>query len=188
MSLASVTGAFPAQRASEAEKGSIWWRHHDSSHFTVLQSTISNPFSNCFQWSITINHHFFMMIVCSKTTSQSLNWHSLPRHMSIRHSASIKFVQLRYVYRRIWEIVVIVSNFIMKMWRLCLKQPLLFTTKPSKTKNEANKNSQHNLILLWNSQFYYRHGHFRRVQIITWTIMTKLHTLLCSCNWFQWLF
>ena len=24
-----VTGDFPAQKASDAEKGSIWWRHHD---------------------------------------------------------------------------------------------------------------------------------------------------------------
>ena len=24
-----ITGEFPAQRASNAENGSIWWRHHD---------------------------------------------------------------------------------------------------------------------------------------------------------------
>ena len=28
----SVTGEFPAQRASNAENVSIWWRHHDQSH------------------------------------------------------------------------------------------------------------------------------------------------------------
>ena len=40
-----ITGEFPAQRASNAENVSIWWRHHDSvstscvitcSHFTLL--------------------------------------------------------------------------------------------------------------------------------------------------------
>ena len=25
-----VTGEFPAQKASNAETGSIWWRHHDT--------------------------------------------------------------------------------------------------------------------------------------------------------------
>ena len=28
-SSASLTGEFPAQRASNAENASIWWRHHD---------------------------------------------------------------------------------------------------------------------------------------------------------------
>ena len=31
----SVTGEFPAQRASNAEKGSIWWRHHEESEAAV---------------------------------------------------------------------------------------------------------------------------------------------------------
>ena len=36
VSLVSVrTGEFPAQRASNAENVSIWWRHHDASIFTV---------------------------------------------------------------------------------------------------------------------------------------------------------
>ena len=33
--LAPVTGEFPAQRASNAEKVSIWWRHHEP-HDTLL--------------------------------------------------------------------------------------------------------------------------------------------------------
>ena len=31
----SVTGEFPAQRASNAENVSIWWRHHDLRNFTL---------------------------------------------------------------------------------------------------------------------------------------------------------
>ena len=31
-----VTGEFPAQRASNAEKGCIWWRHH-------VAEEVSNP-------------------------------------------------------------------------------------------------------------------------------------------------
>ena len=30
-----VTGEFPAQMASNAENVSIWWRHHDLTHFTA---------------------------------------------------------------------------------------------------------------------------------------------------------
>ena len=33
------TGEFPAQRASIAEKVSIWWRHHGSSSFNVWSSS-----------------------------------------------------------------------------------------------------------------------------------------------------
>ena len=35
-----VTGEFPAQRASNAENVSIWWRHHDQAVFTALFSQI----------------------------------------------------------------------------------------------------------------------------------------------------
>ena len=31
-----VTGEFPAQRASNAENISIWWRHHDAWIMTVI--------------------------------------------------------------------------------------------------------------------------------------------------------
>ena len=29
------TGEFPAQKASNAENGSIWWRHHDQFSFAI---------------------------------------------------------------------------------------------------------------------------------------------------------
>ena len=32
----TVTGAFPTQRASNAENDSIWWRHHDHPHCNRL--------------------------------------------------------------------------------------------------------------------------------------------------------
>ena len=32
-----VTGAFPAQRASDAENVSIWWRHHECDHVWLLK-------------------------------------------------------------------------------------------------------------------------------------------------------
>ena len=33
-----VTGEFPAQRASNAENVSIWWRHHDDVHHVIYHS------------------------------------------------------------------------------------------------------------------------------------------------------
>ena len=35
-----VTGEFPAQMASNAEKVSIWWRHHDSNNYNLFESHI----------------------------------------------------------------------------------------------------------------------------------------------------
>ena len=31
-----VTGEFPAQKASNAKNVSIWWRHHETMHFTLI--------------------------------------------------------------------------------------------------------------------------------------------------------
>ena len=39
-----VTGEFPSQRASNAEKLSIWWRHHGELHLTLLSAM-------CWWWS-----------------------------------------------------------------------------------------------------------------------------------------
>ena len=36
------TGEFPAQRASNAENGSIWWRHHDNTKLTMAVTDITN--------------------------------------------------------------------------------------------------------------------------------------------------
>ena len=44
------TGEFPAQRASNAENVSIWWRHHGIRHFhemaTIVQMTFWNVFTS----------------------------------------------------------------------------------------------------------------------------------------------
>ena len=37
-----VTGEFPTQMASNAEKVSIWWRHYDSACICMYQSSMSN--------------------------------------------------------------------------------------------------------------------------------------------------
>ena len=44
-----VTGEFPAQRASNAENVSIWWRHHDPLIQRVNISLISSRYDT-FQW------------------------------------------------------------------------------------------------------------------------------------------
>ena len=46
-----MTGEFPAQRASNAENASIWWRHHDAQ--TVLNENIQNSIEiSLFHWSL----------------------------------------------------------------------------------------------------------------------------------------
>ena len=39
-----VTGGYPAQRASNAENVSIWWRHHEkgAKHLPVLLASVAN--------------------------------------------------------------------------------------------------------------------------------------------------
>ena len=37
-----VTGEFPAQRTSNVEKVSIWWRHHDEAGFPASMITLSH--------------------------------------------------------------------------------------------------------------------------------------------------
>ena len=62
-----VPGEFPAQRASNAENASIWWRHHAPNEFNVLvyggskyTSTAPNVFISNFLGS-------FMLIIGSST-------------------------------------------------------------------------------------------------------------------------
>ena len=41
-----VTGEFLAQKASNAENASIWWRHHDMTYHAVLHKHIHQPSRN----------------------------------------------------------------------------------------------------------------------------------------------
>ena len=50
-----VTGEFPAQRASDAEHVSIWWRHHFSA--TGLAWTGPLWVSHCTWWALQMNFH-----------------------------------------------------------------------------------------------------------------------------------
>ena len=56
-----VTGAFHAQRASNAENVSIWWRHHDSRQISHLKYTDSRRISHlvtCYRiLDITVTSH-----------------------------------------------------------------------------------------------------------------------------------
>ena len=47
-----VTGEFPAQRASNAENGSIWWRHHEN--FTSKGSVMISP-NMVFTYTVSMN-------------------------------------------------------------------------------------------------------------------------------------
>ena len=41
-----MTGEFPAQRASNAENISIWWRHHEPDYATWVMEGVQSPFWN----------------------------------------------------------------------------------------------------------------------------------------------
>ena len=47
-----VTGEFLAQRASNAENGNIWWRHHDDTFYATLYDHYFNQHVMC-QWIST---------------------------------------------------------------------------------------------------------------------------------------
>ena len=82
-----VTGEFPAQRASNAENGSIWWRHHRGSSYrsarklNVKNEThgydINKYYIRCLTFSvlrftrITKCEHFWMK--CQLTTENRSN-------------------------------------------------------------------------------------------------------------------
>ena len=54
-----VTGEFPAQRASDAENVSIWWRHHEPFEKCLIHypySLSGHPFFSC---RFVDNPHFF---------------------------------------------------------------------------------------------------------------------------------
>ena len=49
--LCAVTGEFPAQRVSNAENVSIWWRHHDHRHSkSLLLLYVPSRVPICFLW------------------------------------------------------------------------------------------------------------------------------------------
>ena len=61
-----VTGEFPAQRASKAEKASIWWRHHGAWSPIVIQPNKTQP--NC----VFISWHILQLLrVTVNSTLQS---------------------------------------------------------------------------------------------------------------------
>ena len=60
-----VTGEFPAQRASNAENGSIWWRHHESWLFADLSKFLNFvratfPYYKHYKFQLSIRNRLIM--------------------------------------------------------------------------------------------------------------------------------
>ena len=53
-----VTGEFPAQKASNAENVSIWWRHHVWFHLTLLTIHHSDAYPGCFGRTMSKSHKY----------------------------------------------------------------------------------------------------------------------------------
>ena len=72
-----VTGEFPAQRASNAENVSIWWRHHEQQHFEALPNgrLVTNDMCKL----ILPNESFLILISISLVCSKGSNWQYLNR-------------------------------------------------------------------------------------------------------------
>ena len=81
-----VTGEFPAQRASNAENASIWWRHHDTMknrRSSIIILALSLPATPeiivvttsgaTMQWRQSWNHNNFMVSVLSMRCSNRVS-------------------------------------------------------------------------------------------------------------------
>ena len=73
----SVTGEFPAQRASNAENISIWWRHHD----TMLRTAV------CIKWN-QLYHTLHAHI-----TEQSILWSWWWLRVTWKKVTSVTFIR-----------------------------------------------------------------------------------------------
>ena len=80
-----VTGEFPAQRASNAENGPIWWRHHDLTGYQY-----SNP-SNGYRAICPINQH---------EVRAGIN-NCIPHKIIIYDYLSMAFSRMNYVNKKV---------------------------------------------------------------------------------------
>ena len=80
-----VTGELPAQRVSNAENASIWWRHHVLGFYwlTVIHLTTRNPFSNMVHLSL-------IPASMQSHTQESLVWN----YFSILKTSTVKLLKL----------------------------------------------------------------------------------------------
>ena len=63
-----VTGEFPAQRASDAENVSIWWRHHEicylpHSHSATKIHQSKNPYTQCFIHKMIVSTRVIFLVL-----------------------------------------------------------------------------------------------------------------------------
>ena len=70
-----VTGEFPAQRSSNTENVSIWWRHHEKADITsrarhAANSVIFHFVTHYYLWSFIGKHQMYGPIVLPKLRTQ----------------------------------------------------------------------------------------------------------------------
>ena len=80
-----VTGEFPAPRASNAENGSIWWRHHATLFFACSTKYVSHNrivliVRNLLHQNLPIQNifHKFVWIMCSAPYIKCNHYYNLP--------------------------------------------------------------------------------------------------------------
>ena len=73
-----VTGEFPSQRASNAEKASMWWRHHGNSFDRNLTTNpiISHccKIPSCHERRTALEDHILMQLHCAFSTVYVFHW------------------------------------------------------------------------------------------------------------------
>ena len=125
-----VTGEFPAQRASNAENVSIWWRHH----WCVLYYSgyLNNSYRNgviyCYM------HSLYPNVACRYRNEKSeLKWYSQP----------IKVTP--------WWLI---CNFILLFWRNHKREPWWFLSLPSSFPLPASCHQEYfwNVIIPWKTE------------------------------------
>ena len=97
-----VTGEFPAQRASNAENVSIWWRHHETS----LSSSL--PF-RCMRGQIAM-----ISILLSSENNAS----NITMHANSKIDFHLKFCYIHSHRKSAMGLVLIILNDLKSPWRI----------------------------------------------------------------------
>ena len=88
-----VTGEFPAQRASNAENVSIWWRHHELIYLTIRNRWAALKWSQFNKYlMILINLPSYKLVI--NDISFFVQYNKTPRSQLARTTQSMKYVSI----------------------------------------------------------------------------------------------
>ena len=103
-----VTGEFPAQRTSDAENDSIWWRHHETrtlTHPTLWEVTSTSLPINSTLYDMSHKIRFCDVLFCCSYNVSSQRTHCIHLPKFVRVASLVHVVQLLLTRYRISELI-----------------------------------------------------------------------------------